>query len=126
MKYEWLDEYLLDKPGAEKDYKLEWGWHRYMVRGKMFAAVFSTGEVTDGRYSNHDMVNLKCDPRLAEAFREQYPDILPGYYSDKRLWVSALLDGDLPDVVLRDLCDMSYGLVVSKLPKYVQRELAAE
>ncbi len=126
MKYKWLDEYLLDKPGAEKDYKPEWGWHRYMVRGKMFAAVFSTGEVTDGRYSNHDMVNLKCDPRLAEAFREQYPDILPGYYSDKRLWVSALLDGDLPDVVLRDLCDMSYGLVVSKLPKYVQRELAAE
>ena len=126
MKYKWLDEYLLDKPGAEKDYKPEWGWHRYMVRGKMFAAVFSTGEVTDGRYSNHDMVSLKCDPRLAEAFREQYPDILPGYYSDKRLWVSALLDGDLPDVVLRDLCDMSYGLVVSKLPKYVQRELAAE
>ena len=126
MKYKWLDEYLLDKPGAEKDYKPEWGWHRYMVRGKMFAAVFSTGEVTDGRYSNHDMVNLKCDPRLAEAFREQYPDILPGYYSDKRLGVSALLDGDLPDVVLRDLCDMSYGLVVSKLPKYVQRELAAE
>ena len=65
-------------------------------------------------------------PELAEALREQYPDILPGYYSDKRLWVSALLDGDLPDVVLRDLCDMSYGLVVSKLPKYVQRELAAE
>ena len=88
MKYKWLDEYLLDKPGAEKDYKPEWGWHRYMVRGRMFAAVFSTGEVTDGRYSNHDMVNLKCDPRLAEAFREQYPDILPGYYSDKRLWVS--------------------------------------
>ena len=122
MKYKWLDEYLLDKPGAEKDYKPEWGWHRYMVRGKMFAAVFSTGE----RYNGRDLVNLKCDPRLAEAFREQYPDILPGYYSDKRLWVSALLDGDLPDVVLRDLCDMSYGLVVSKLPKYVQRELAAE
>ena len=124
MKYEWLDEYLLDKPGAEKDYKLEWGWHRYMVRGKLFAAVFSTGEVTDQRYSNHDMVNLKCDPRLAEGFQGQYPEILPGYYSDKRLWVSALLDGELPDGVLKDLCDMSYELVVSKLPKYVRKELA--
>lgn len=124
MKYKWLDEYLLDKPGAEKDYKPEWGWHRYMVRGKMFAAVFSTGEVTDGRYSNHDMVNLKCDPRLAQAFREQYPDILPGFYCDKKLWIAALLDGELPDIVLKDLCNMSYELVASKLPKYVQKELA--
>lgn len=126
MKYKWLDEYLLDKPGAEKDYKPEWGWHRYMVRGRMFAAVFSTGEVTDGRYSNHDMVNLKCDPRLAQAFREQYPDILPGFYCDKKLWVAALLDGELPDIVLKDLCDMSYELVVSKLPKYVQKELKGD
>ena len=70
--------------------------------------------------------NLKCDPRLAEAFRAEYPEILPGFYCDKRLWVAALLDGDLPDVVLRDLCDMSYELVVSKLPKYVQKELKGE
>ena len=126
MKYAWLDQYLLAKPGTEKDYKPEWGWHRYMVRGKLFAAVFSTGETTDERYSNHDMVNLKCDPRLAEAFREQYPDILPGYYCDKRLWVAALLDGGLPDIVLKDLCDMSYELVVSKLPKYVQKELKGD
>ena len=29
----------------------------------------------------------------------------------------------LPEIVLKDLCDMSYELVVSKLPKYVQKEL---
>ena len=63
---------------------------------------------------------------LAEAFREQYPDILPGFYCDKKLWIAALLDGELPDVVLKDLCDMSYGLVVSKLPKYVQKELKGD
>ena len=39
MKYEWLDAYLLSLPGAEKDYKIEWGWMRYQVRGKLFAAV---------------------------------------------------------------------------------------
>ena len=42
MKYEWLDEYLLDKPGTEKDFKIEWGWHRYMVRGKLFAELEQT------------------------------------------------------------------------------------
>ena len=39
MRYEWLDGYLLSFPGAEKDYKPEWGWFRYMVRGKLFAAI---------------------------------------------------------------------------------------
>ncbi len=123
MKYQWLDEYLLSFPGAEKDYKLEWGWHRYMVRGKLYAAVCSPRGMKDERYNDHDLVNLKCDPRLAEAFRGQYPEILPGFYCDKKTWVAALLDGDLPGDVLRDLCRQSYQLVSDKLPKYVQRAL---
>ena len=86
MKYEWLNEYLLEKPGTEKDFKLEWGWHRYMVRGKLFAAVCSPRGMKDERYNGRDLVNLKCDPRLAEAFRVQYPEILPGFYCDMRLF----------------------------------------
>ena len=39
MKYEWLEEYLHALPGVEKDYKIEWKWDRYMIRGKLFAAV---------------------------------------------------------------------------------------
>lgn len=70
-------------------------------------------------------MNLKCDPRLAEGFRAQYPEVLPGFYCDKRTWIAALLDGDLPKDVLKSLCDMSYDLIVAKLPKYVQKELKA-
>ena len=66
---------------------------------------------------------MKCDPRLAEGLREQYPEILPGFYCDKRTWIAVLLDGELPDQVLRDLCALSHRLVVEKLPKYVQKEL---
>ena len=124
MRYQWLDEYLRSKPGAEKGYKVEWGWHRYMVRGKLFAAVCAPGPEHKPPYSGHELVNLKCDPRLAEGFREQYPEVVPGFYCDKRTWVAALLDGELPDEVLMSLCDLSYKLVVEKLPKYVQRELA--
>ena len=123
MKYDWLDHYLLSLSGAEKDYKPEWAWFRYMIRGKLFAAVCSPRGMKDQRYNDHDLVNLKCDPRLAEAFREQYPEILPGFYCDKRLWIAALLDGNLPEDTLRELCASSHRLVLEKLPKYVQREL---
>ena len=122
MRYEWLDEYLLSLPGAEKDYKPEWGWFRYMVQGKLFAAVCSPGP-EHKTYGGHDLVNLKCDPQRSELPRAQYPDILPGFYSDKRTWIACLLDGALPDALLRELCGASHRLVVEKLPKYVQREL---
>lgn len=122
MTYDFLDAYLLQKPGAEHDYKVEWQWDRYMVRGKLFAAICSPGP-EHKTYGGHPLVNLKCDPRLAEGFRAEHPEILPGFYTDKRTWIAVLLDGDLPADVLRDLCDLSYRLVVEKLPKYVQKEL---
>ena len=124
MRCEWLDEYLLSFPGAEKDYQPVWKMFLYKVRGKQFAAVCSPGE-NYRTYGGHDLVNLKCEAAEGELLRAQYPDILPGFYSDKRTWISCLLDGDLPEEVLRDLCGRSYALAVEKLPKYVRRELAA-
>ena len=124
VKYEWLDKYLISMPGAEKDFKAEWGWQRYMARGKLYAAVCAPGP-EHKVYGGHELVNLKCDPRLSELLRAEYPDLLPGFYCDKRHWIAVLLDGDVPEEVLADLCALSYRLVVEKLPKYVQRELAA-
>ena len=122
MKYEWLDEYLLSKPGATKDYKIEWEWHRYLVGGKMFAATCQSGETHKG-YDCRELVTLKCEPLLAEALRSEYPDIIPGFYMDKRNWNSIFLDGNLPDEVLRDLCDRSFDLVFGKLTKKLQKEI---
>lgn len=125
MKYEWLDEYLLSLPGAEKDYKPEWNWFRYMIRGKLFAAVCSPGPEHKS-YGGHDLVNLKCDPARGEILRAIHPEILPGFYCDKRHWIACLLDGALPDEILRELCGQSHGLILKKLPKYVQREILGE
>jgi len=123
MKYEWLDEYLLSLPGAEKDYKAEWGWFRYMVRGKLFAAVCSPKGMKDAAYNDHDLVNLKCEPARSPILQAVHPEILPGFYCDKRHWIACLLDGDLPDDILRELCADSHSLILKKLPKYVQREI---
>ena len=82
MRCEWLDEYLLSFPGAEKDYQPVWKMFLYKVRGKQFAAVCSPGE-NYRTYGGHDLVNLKCGAAEGELLRARYPDILPGFYSDK-------------------------------------------
>ena len=126
MKYDWLDGYLRSMPGAEHDYKLEWQWDRYMVRGKLFAAICTPGPEYKPPYSGRTLINLKCDPRLSAGFRESYPEILPGFYMDKRTWIAVPLDGGIPEEVLLELCGLSYKLVVEKLPKYVQKQLEVE
>lgn len=121
-KYDWLEGYLLSKPGAVHDYKTEWKWDRYLVRDKMFAAICTPGP-EHGVHAGRTMVILKCGPLLADVFRAEYPDVVPGFYSDKRNWNTVYLDGDVPDDVLREMCDMSYQLVTEKLTKAVRREL---
>ena len=68
------------------------------------------------------LVNLKCEPRLAELYRAEYPEVLPGFYCDKRNWNAVLLDGALPDGLLREMCRQSYGLVLAK-PSPVSRRV---
>lgn len=123
--YPWLEDYLSQKPGAIRDYKLEWKWDRWQVGGKLFAALCTPGP----EYKEHagrTMVILKCDPLLAEGFRSQYPEIVPGFYSDKRHWNSIYLDGKMSDEVLKSMIDLSYNLVFGKLTKKLQREIAGE
>ena len=124
-RYPWLEELLCAIPGCTRDYKVEWGWQRYRVGGKLFAATCQPGPEHKG-WDCREMVILKCDPLLAELLRSEYPDIRPGFYSNKRHWNSVFLDGDVPEEVLRDLCDRSYGLVFSKLTKKLQQEILGE
>lgn len=123
-KYTWLEEYLLAKPGCTSDYKIEWGWQRYQVGGKMFAAVCTPGPEHKG-YDCRTLINLKCEPRLSEILRDEHKDIIPGFYCDKRNWISVFLDGEVEERLLRSLCDESYNLVFSKLTKKLQKEICA-
>ncbi len=124
-RYEWLDGYLLSKPGVTKDFKEEWQWLRYQVGGKLFAAILRPSDKYDPLYAEKNLLNLKCDPLLADILRKTHPEVLPGFYSDKRCWNSIDLGGNLPDEQLRQLCDDSYRLVFEKLTKKLQREITA-
>lgn len=116
MKYDWIDQYLLEKKGVTKDFKAEWGWTRYLLKDRMFAAVCQdeTGKET--------LITLKLNPVEGDFLRQQYEDIIPGYYMNKEHWNSIKTDGVVPDDLLKDMLDKSYGLILEKLPKKVQKE----
>lgn len=122
---EWLEDYLSAKPGAARDYKLEWHWDRWQVGGKLFAARCDPGPEHKA-YAGRRLLTLKCGPARAELLRAEFPAVLPGFYMDKRNWISIDLDGGVPEDVLRDLCDHSYELVFSKLTKKLQREILGQ
>ena len=117
MRYHWLDEYVMAKQGVTRDFKAEWGWLRYQIGGKLFAAVCL------GRDGRPYYITMKLEPLEGELLRGQYGDIVPGYYCDKRHWVSVRPNGRVPDQVLRGMLDRSYQLVLSRLSGKKREEL---
>ena len=117
MRYEWMDAYLLAKPAVTKDLQAEWNWIRYKIGDRMFAAILLDDE------DKPVYINLKLEPTEGEFLREQFEDIIPGYYSDKRCWNSVKPNGKVPDELLKSLLDKSYELVLKGFAKKKQREL---
>jgi predicted DNA-binding protein (MmcQ/YjbR family) len=87
----------------------------FKVAGKMFALSMLEREPLE--------VSVKCEPELAEELRASYAAIRPGYHLNKRHWNTVTLDGSLPDVLVRDLVEDSYDLVVGALPKRTREQL---
>lgn len=117
MKYEWIDEYLLGKPGVTKDLQPEWNWIRYQIGGKMFAAICRDDD------NKPVYITLKLEPLEGEFWRKQYEDIIPGYYMNKVHWNSVKADGSVPDDVLKDLLNKAYGIVLGSFSKKKQKEI---
>lgn len=116
MNYPWIDEYLMAKPAVTKDFKAEWNWLRYMIGGKMFAALLLDFQ------GKPYYINLKLEPTEGEMLRKQYQDILPGYYSNKQHWNSVRPEGNVPDELLKKMLDTSYALVLHGLSHKKQQE----
>lgn len=120
MRYTWIDEYLLGLPGVTKDLQPEWNWIRYKIGDKLFAAI-CLNDANEAVY-----VTVKLDPLEGEFLRGQYPDVIPGYYCNKKHWNSIRADGDVPDDLVRELLDKSRALVLAGFSKKRQREILEE
>ena len=116
MRYLWLDEYLMQKPGVTKNTG-NWNWVRYMIGGKMFAAVCL--DENDKPY----YITLKLEPLEGDLLRQQYADIVPGFYMNKVHWNSVKPDGEVPDELLREMADKSYALILAGFSRKKQQEI---
>ena len=120
MKYEWIEEYLMKKPGVTRDLQKEWNWIRFQIGGKMFAAICRDDD--DRPY----YITLKLEPLEGEFWRKQYEDIIPGYYMNKIHWNSVKAYGNIPDDILKDLLEKAYKIVLGSLSKKKQKEILGD
>jgi len=89
----------------------------YKVMGKMFALVSQGEEIP--------RVTLKCLPEDGSLLINQFNSVVPGYYMNKKHWITISLTGELPNEMLVDLVNDSYNLVVNKLTQKDQHALNA-
>ncbi len=117
MKEAWLEGYLLNKPGVEKEYKPDWGATLYKVGGKFFALLGDGG-------ASRESVSLKLEPEMGEELRREFEGkVVAGYHLNKGHWNTVYLGTDVPEGVIRMMVDESYRLVFAGLSKKLQGEI---
>ena len=111
-----LRDYCLSLLGTDEEFPFGPDTSAFKVGGKIFAL---------SRLAEDPLlVSLKCDPALAEELRHAHTAVIPGYHLNKRHWNTVIIDGSLPDEMVRDMVEDSYDLIVSKLPHARRQSLA--
>jgi predicted DNA-binding protein (MmcQ/YjbR family) len=110
-----LRDLCLTLRGSEETFPFGFETSVFKVAGKMFAL---------SRLADPPLrVSLKCEPVLAERLRAAHPAITGGYHLNKRHWNTVVIDGSIPDQMVRDMIEDSYDLVVSRLARARRRAL---
>lgn len=103
MNWDELRAACLALPGAEETFSFGPGCSVFKApNGKMFGvSVTATGPLD---------ISVKCDPEHGEQLRRSYEAVAEGYHLNKRHWITVTLNGDVPDDLVLELVEDSYGL----------------
>lgn len=108
MNLEGFRNYCLSKPGVTEEFPFNEETMVFKVMGKMFALTSIVA---------FERVSLKVDPEVGVEMRDRFQAVEPAWHMNKMHWVMILMDGTIPDKLLREWIDNSYSLVVGKLTK---------
>ena len=117
MNVESLREFCLSLPQVTECFPFDEWVLVFKIEGKMFLFCDLSAE--------EKRISLKCDPELAIELRERYPEIEPGYHTNKRLWNSIWLRPSIDDKVICDCIVHAYSEVLKKLHR-IKREPLSE
>ncbi len=81
-----------------------------LLRHKKNKRVFAGTYEREGKI----WVNVKVDPEWRDFWRNAYAAVVPGYHQNKQHWNSIILDGSIPDEVVKQMIAESYDLIVKK------------
>ena len=115
MDAEMLKAACMELTGAVETFPFNTETSVFKVGGKIFALSALDADPLS--------VSLKCDPELATRLRGQHPEITGGWHLNKRHWNTVRLDGALADLLVREMIEDSYDLVVASLSRDQQRKL---
>lgn len=110
-----FERYCLSKKAATEDMPFDETTLCFRIGGKIFA-------MTDIQRDPFRF-NLKIQPERSIELRESYECIKPGYYSDKKNWITIEPDGTISDELIFELIDNSYMLVYNKLTKKAREDI---
>lgn len=108
-----LEAYILDNYSTEPSYPWrkypDFAVFRHSSNQKWFALIMDVPKSRLGLQENGSLrvVNLKCDPILIGSLLGK-AGFFPAYHMSKEHWITAALDGSVPDDQLKLLLDMSY------------------
>jgi O-6-methylguanine DNA methyltransferase len=86
-----------------------------LVRVKKSKKAFLWTYEKDG-YIN---LNLKVDPQWRDLWRKTYKSVLPAYHQNKEHWNTIVLDGSIPDDVIKRMIAESYDLITDSPSKRI-------
>lgn len=86
-----------------------------LVRVKKSKKAFLWTYEKDG-YIN---INLKVDAEWRDLWRKTYKAVLPAYHQNKEHWNTVILDGSIPDDVIKMMIAESYDLITDSPTKRI-------
>lgn len=107
MNVEIIREYCLKKPYTTESFPFDNDTLVFKVLNKIFALVSLDENLS---------INLKCDPEKAIVLREHYPNVIPGYHMNKKMWNTVLIDDTIDQRLIFEWIDDSFNLIIDKLP----------
>jgi predicted DNA-binding protein (MmcQ/YjbR family) len=114
MNVDWVRQYCLSFPKATE--QVQWGNDLvFKVAGKMFAVM--------GLEPGDHWLSFKCTPEEFAELTEQ-EGIRPAPYMARAQWVALETKDAVSQKELKRLLRQAYDLVVARLPKKTQAELA--